>query len=267
MVVLATLAPARRRLVLGLLAALVAGVLAGGVAFAVHATSGAGSVEQDRPGPVLLVPGYGGATDSLQPLATTLRATGRDVTVVALPDRATGDLTAQAGVLADVAKAARDRTGADSVDVVGYSAGGVVAQLWVREEGGAGEVRRLVTLGSPLHGTQLAAFGQLVAGSCPVACQQLVPQSPLLAQLLATALPDGPAYLSLWSTSDDVVLPPTSAILDRVPSPSLQSICPSAVVRHSALPSSPQVIAMVRDALAAGPIPTWTSGDCARLTS
>ena len=45
-------------------------------------------VDQGTAGPVLLVPGYGGSAASLQSLATRLRESGRDVTVVDLPDRA-----------------------------------------------------------------------------------------------------------------------------------------------------------------------------------
>jgi len=41
-------------------------------------------VAQDAQGPVLLVPGYGGDTTSLDVLADALQQDGRDVTVVAL---------------------------------------------------------------------------------------------------------------------------------------------------------------------------------------
>ncbi len=104
---------------------------------------------------MLLVPGYGGSTASLRGLSARLAAAGRDVTVVGLPDNGTGDMVAAAGVLDTAARTALSRTGSDSVDVVGYSAGGVVARQWVAD-GGAGIARRVVTLGSPHHGTTLA---------------------------------------------------------------------------------------------------------------
>lgn len=266
--VLASLAPARRRLVIGVVVALVA-VLVAATTWAVvrnRAAAGA-SVDQARPGPVLLVPGYGGSTASLQTLAGVLRTTGRDVTVVTLPGDALGDLTAQATALGAVVDAVRQRTGAGSVDVVGYSAGGVVARIWALEDGGATHLRRLVTLGSPFNGTALAQLGAAIGGTCPVACQQLAPDSPVLDQLLNTTQPSGPAYLSIWSTADDVVLPPDSAVLAGVPSPSLQSICPTSRTRHSDLPTDPQVISMVTEALAATPVPAWTPADCSQLSS
>ena len=226
-----------------------------------------GPIDQSRPGPILLVPGYSGSVTSLASLASSLRATGRDVTIVTLPDRALGDLTEQAESLAAAARAVLDRTNAGSVDVVGYSAGGVVARLWVTEGGGVSSVRRLVTLGSPHHGTELAELGGLAQGTCPVACQQLSPSSPLLSRLDGERLPAGPEYLSLWTTLDDVVVPPSSAVIEGVPSPSVQSVCPGSRVQHGALPADPLVQRLVAQALASSPIPTWGPADCTGLTS
>ncbi len=236
------------------------------VALVLHSRPAA-AVDQSRPGPVLLVPGYGGSERSLAPLAAALRSGGRDVTVVSLPGSALGDLGEQAQALGSAVDAALARTGAASVDLVGYSAGGVVARLWVVEDGGAARTRRLVTLGSPHQGTQLAQLGTLVAGSCPTACQQLAPGSPVLARLAGEAIPAGVVAESLWSTSDDVVIPPESAVLTGVPSPSLQSICPASTVRHGALPGDRLVQSLVAQALGVDRPATSGPADCARLSS
>jgi pimeloyl-ACP methyl ester carboxylesterase len=261
------LAPARRRVLVAGVALLVALAVLLTALVVARRGSSPSAVDQGRPGPVLLIPGYGGSVASLASLAASLRAAGHDVTVVDLPDHALGDLSDQATALGVAVRAALARTGAGSVDLVGYSAGGVVARLWVSEDGGAEVVRRLVTVGSPHHGTDLADLGALVQGACPAACQELSPSSAVLARLDAEPLPAGPQYLSLWTTQDDVVVPPSSAVVAGVPSPSLQSICPASRVRHSGLPSDPLVQRLVADALGQGPMPTWGPGDCARLTS
>ena len=74
------------------------------------------------------------------------------------PVVATGDLDAQAEVLGAAARTALARAHATSVDVIGYSAGGVVARLWVRDHGGKSLARRVITLGSPHHGTDVASL-------------------------------------------------------------------------------------------------------------
>jgi triacylglycerol lipase len=267
--VLSRLAPARRRFVLGLLVLVGLGVLAV-AAFTVNAavrTTHTATADQGTPGPVVLVPGYGGNAGSLTPLADRLRASGRDVTVVALPDSAQGDLSLQADAVGMAVDAVLTRTGAASVDVVGYSAGGVVARLWVAEDGGASRTRRLVMLGSPLHGTDIALLGTLVSGTCPLACQQLAPGSPVLERLDRQGVPAGVVAVSVWSTTDDVIRPPTSSVLDGVPSPSLQSICPGSTVDHGGLPRDRVAQGVVLGALGAGALPAWGPGDCGRLSS
>ena len=247
----------RKLLAAGVAIVAVAGAVTAGVAaLAVGGGAGrsAGYPAQDRPGPVLLVPGYGGQTGSLSVLAARIRATGRRATVVRLPGSGTGSLITDAGVLnAAVERALRG--GAPSVDVIGYSAGGVVALLWAREDNGSDKARRVVTLGSPFHGTRLAADATgFLPGACPAACQQLVPGSPLLAQLTHTAVPSRPRWLSLWTTDDDVVLPADSARLAGAVNVPIQSVCPRHQVSHTHLPTDPVVIDLVLQALGRGPI-------------
>ena len=245
------LAPARRRLVLAVVLLLVVAAVAAGIAWWASRDPAVRPVAQATPGPVLLVPGYGGGTDGLEVLAKALRAQGRDAVVVELAGDGYGDLDEQAEVLEKAVVLEQQRTGARSVDVVGYSAGGVIARLWVRDHGGGSLARRVVTLGSPHHGTDLAGLaGDLAPSSCPVACQQLQPDSDLLRALNAgDETPAGPVWVSIWTTDDQTVVPPSSAELDGALDFSIQSVCRGATVSHRDLPRSPVVIAAVVRAL------------------
>jgi triacylglycerol lipase len=249
--VLDALSPQRRRLVLGAsgLALLLIMTLAVFAVVRVAARS-VDPVPQTAPGPVLLVPGYGGNVDSLQPLAAAMRSAGRSVVIVEPLGDGTGDLRQQAEHLADVAERVRDDAGAASVDVVGYSAGGVVARLWVREESGAEMTRRVLTLGSPHHGTSQAALGAEFAGGCPPACEQLVPDSDLLRRLNAgDETPTGPLWATVRSTNDQVVTPVDSAALSGALNIVVQEVCPRATAAHGDLPSDPVVVAALSSVL------------------
>ncbi len=262
---LAGLSPRRRLLVLGCVLG-TAALAAFGI---VTLTGGDGDVARaDRPvprqaeaGPVVLVPGYGGEARTLDVLAAQIRATGRPVSVVRLPAAGTGDLHEQAAVVDEyVSDALRD--GAPSVDLIGYSAGGIVARLWSQEHDGAHKARRIITIGSPHHGTTLAAAGAAaLPGACPTACQQLVPGSHLLAGLV-TPVVHPPAWLSLWTVQDQTVTPPDSARLEGAISLSVQSVCPALKVEHSQLPANPAVVRMVVAAIAPGPLTPPTSAAC-----
>ena len=208
---------------------------------------------QDRPGPVFLVPGYGGSTRALSVLAGRIRAAGREATVLRLPGNGTGSLADDARVLDDAVTAAL-RSGAPSVDVIGYSAGGVAVLLWAREDGGDRKARRVITLGSPFRGASIAAAAEGFApGACPPACQQLIPGSSLLRGLAAGVPPRLP-WLSLWTTTDQTVRPPDSARLAGAINVPIQSLCPRQRISHSGLPVSPVVTAIVLQAIGPGPV-------------
>jgi triacylglycerol lipase len=261
----------RRRLLFAVVAAVLV-VAAGVVGFVVANHSGPAAastgVAQDKPGPVLLVPGYGGGTGGLRQLAVRIRATGRQVSVLTLPGSGTGDLDAQADVL-DTAVREATANGVHSVDIVGYSAGGVMARLWARDHGGAARARRIITLGSPQHGTDLAAMaGLLVPGSCPRACQELEPGSALLAGLnRGDETPAGPQWVSIWSNQDVVVSPPDSARLAGAHNVVVQRICPGRPVNHGQLPTDAVVGSLVLRALGVKPFVTPASSACAALSA
>jgi triacylglycerol lipase len=251
----------RRRVLLGglVLVAVAVGVLGG-----MLASGGEPEPVAGRPGTVLLVPGYGGGTASLDVLAARIRATGRAATVVQLAGNGTGDLTVQASVLNGYVNRAIG-AGSGPVTVIGYSAGGVVAWLWVVDYGGAARAGQIITLGSPLHGARIAAVGTgYDPAECPVACQQLVPGSALLTGLQQSAQ-RRPPWLSLWSTDDQTVQPPDSARLAGAVNVPLQSVCPGADIQHDQLPTAPLVVGIVLRALATGRVTAPTPASCAAL--
>src|SRR5688500_3686107 len=60
-----------------------------------------------------------------------------------------------------LANALSDRkrsTGAQKVDLVCHSPGGLIAAWWIQHGGGATHIERIVCLGAPLAGTKIAAF-------------------------------------------------------------------------------------------------------------
>jgi triacylglycerol esterase/lipase EstA (alpha/beta hydrolase family) len=261
------LAPARRRFVLGVAAVAIAVLIVGAAALVAarfNRTAAADPVNQQKPGPILLVPGYGGSETALRQLGATLSRQGRAASVVHLAGDGTGDLRAQVPVLDRAVHAALRRSGASSVDIVGYSAGGVITRLWVAD-GGATLVRRVLMLGTPNHGTDLAGLASsVVPDFCPSACEQLAPDSALIRQLNAgDETPSGPSWVSIWSDDDRVVFPPDSATLDGALDIALQSVCGNVGdVSHSDLPTDPAVVNLVLDLVGPGPPVMPTSADC-----
>ncbi len=251
----------RRRVLLG---ALGLAVLVVAVVIAVQVPRGQPRPAAGRPGTVLLVPGYGGGTSSLDVLAARIRAAGRTATVVQLAGNGTGDLTVQARVLDGYVNQAIG-AGSGPVTVIGYSAGGVVAWLWDVDYGGAGRASAIITLGSPLHGARIAAVGTgYDPAECPVACQQLVPGSALLTMLQQSAAAR-PPWLSLWSTDDQTVQPPDSARLAGAVNVPLQSVCPGVDIQHDQLPTAPLVVGIVLRTLASNRVTAPAAADCAAL--
>jgi triacylglycerol esterase/lipase EstA (alpha/beta hydrolase family) len=243
-------------------------VVAGAVAGIVSSLRGGVTVtsaDENRPGDVLLVPGYGGSTAALDVLAAKIRASGGHAVVVRLAGDGTGDLQVQANVLNGYVNRALAQ-GSGPVTVIGYSAGGVVAWLWDLDYDGVTKARRIITLGSPLHGANLAAVGAAdVPGECPAACEELVPGSAMLSRLQGTAPTTRPPWLSLWTTDDLVVQPPDSARLSGAVNVPLQSVCPGVTIAHGQLPTAPLVVGIVLRTLRSSTLSIPNSSQCRSL--
>jgi triacylglycerol esterase/lipase EstA (alpha/beta hydrolase family) len=213
-----------------------------------------------------LVPGYGGSDTLLETLANRLHSAGRTTILLALPDDATGDLNVQAGILAARVTEAL-KAGAPSVDLVGYSAGGIVIGLFVAAH--PKEVRQVVSVGSPLHGTAIASLAvalNAAASVCPVACRQMAPGSSVLASL-AAAEParTGVPWTSMWTTDDQVVLPPDSARFTGATNIMLQQVCADDTSNHLNLPADPLVAGLTLRALDTSNAASPSPSDCSDL--
>lgn len=102
----------------------------------------------------------------------------------------------------------RAATGARQVVLVCHSMGGLVARAYLRRYGG-GDVRLLITIGTPHEGSKHA---WLMRGA---ALADMRPRSSFLAGLNGTAgSAAGVPVVSLWSWHDSMVTPQTSARLD-----------------------------------------------------
>jgi pimeloyl-ACP methyl ester carboxylesterase len=115
--------------------------------------------------------------------------------------------------------------------LVGHSMGGLVVRAYLRRFGPSG-VAKVITLGSPNHGTRWAraAFG--------ADARQMEPDSAWLAKLNEAERPPVPA-LCLWSTHDAVVLPPSSGRLDGA----TEIVMPA--LGHLAMFFSPRILALL----------------------
>ena len=110
-----------------------------------------------------------------------------------------------------------EATGARQVVIVGHSMGGLVARAYLRRHGG-GKVRRLITIGTPHHGSMHA---YMMPG---VALSQLRPRNAWLTELGAAGAGSDPPIVSLWSWHDSMVAPQTSSLLDRAENIALMGI-------------------------------------------
>jgi triacylglycerol esterase/lipase EstA (alpha/beta hydrolase family) len=159
----------------------------------------------------------------------------------------TGEIIQSAKQLAKFVDRVRYATGANEVDLVGHSQGGMMPRYYVKFLGGAPKVKTLVGLSPSNHGTTLDGLFTLsshIPGSnvfftdCP-ACQEQEAGSSFLAHLNAggDTVP-GVRYTVIQSANDEVVTPYTSAFLigPNVTNILLQAQCSLDQGEHLSMP-------------------------------
>jgi triacylglycerol esterase/lipase EstA (alpha/beta hydrolase family) len=188
--------------------------------------------------PVLLLHGYGcnsGYWSRLTPLLDAARISHATVDL----EPVAGDIDGYVPAVEQAVQALREATGARQVAIVAHSMGGLVARAWMREHG-TSALARLITLGTPHHGTALARFGlgqnaaQMRTGSAWL--QRLAAGESGEARALVT---------SLYTHHDNIVSPRESGSL-----PGARNL-EFGGVGHVALGSNPRVLAAVMKELGA----------------
>lgn len=156
-----------------------------------------------------------------------------------------GDIDGYVPAVARAIEALCADSGAPKVVIVAHSMGGLVARAYLRRHGSA-RVARIITLGTPHHGTSLANLGLGVnARQMGRARTGAAPESAWL-RALANDEDDAARALvtSIYSHHDNIVAPQTSSHLAGARNIQIGG------VGHVALGSNPQVVSCVLHELA-----------------
>ena len=120
-----------------------------------------------------------------------------------------GSIDRYAAIVDDAVRRLEATTGTAPV-LVAHSMGGLAARAWMAASGGEDRVHRVVTIGTPHHGTWLARFGQTLNG------REMRIGSDWLAHLTRQEPPRRYAkFTCYYSHCDNIVFPAGTATLAR----------------------------------------------------
>lgn len=188
--------------------------------------------DRTRP-PVILVPGYGMNRACMWFLDFYLRKRGFPLVWSVNNRPHSAAIAVYAERLGQAVQRALRESGARQVDIVAHSAGGVIAAWYINQLGGAAQVRRLVTLGTPWQGTWVAIFGRRAHAA------DLLPDSMVVQQIQRPAAPT----FAIWTRNDGVIFPNDNARADGMTALEVTG------ETHVSMLYSATVFRMVRDVL------------------
>jgi triacylglycerol lipase len=172
--------------------------------------------------PVVLVPGWGDNAPDLQPLVLRLMEAGwpqSRISALTFQD-AVGSNRDHAAEVSQAVETLRSLTGADRVDVVAHSMGGLAVRYYLQFKDGHEAVRRVVFLGTPHRGTVAAMLAWGDGG------REMVPGSDFLSRLNDEGgIPAGVETLAIRTPVDLRVIPGSSAMLPGARN--LEICCPT----------------------------------------
>ena len=146
----------------------------------------------------------------------------------------------------------REVTGANKVNLVGFSQGGLHTKTFTQLYGSPEEVNRVVTIGANFHGTTWGGRATSLSTAAKIAPSvvKFVGTSAGIQQLEGSEfmenlnqLPDtasGLTYTSIYSPADSTVTPNQTSELSAVPGADVVNV-ESAPVEHGQLPHDPRV--------------------------
>jgi triacylglycerol lipase len=171
--------------------------------------------------PLVLVPGWAEEGQDLEPLKELFVEAGwsaDDVSIVEFADPE-GSNVDHAEELEVVVDELLDRSGAERVDVVAHSMGGLATRYYL-QNGGAGTIRRVAFVATPHRGTYVAYLAWGEGG------REMHPGSVFLLDLQRfRAVPEDVEAITVRTKVDLHIIPPESATLVGVPN--LEVCCPS----------------------------------------
>ncbi|MEU4213272.1 alpha/beta fold hydrolase [Streptomyces sp. NPDC026206] len=207
-----------------------------------------------HPQPVVLVNGtFKLMAENWSRLSPKLKESGYCVFAFNYGHLETDPIPQAAAELRDFVEAVRGATGAEKVDIVGHSQGGMMPRYYVKFLGGAQKVDDLVGIVPSNHGTKnplAIAAGWTV---CPSCVDQQVGSGLLKKLNEGDETPAGPDYTVLTTRYDEVVVPYTSALLTgpagHLTNVVLQDKCPLDLFMHDQATKDPVVAQWVLNAL------------------
>jgi triacylglycerol lipase len=206
--------------------------------------------------PVLVVGGLTETTQNMQQFLTRLQSDGFTAFTMQLPSTfgtpGCGDIANSAQAVATRAGQVLSQTGASQLDVVGHSMGGLALRYYIKNLGGASQVTRYVSLGTPQHGTTQASSTSFCVG-----VTQMAPNSTFLNNLnTPTDTPAPVVYTALATTRDTLVTPaPQASFLQNGgTNATIQQFCPNDTASHTQLITDAPVYTLARSALLGGPL-------------
>ncbi|MGQ0844064.1 MAG: esterase/lipase family protein [Sporichthyaceae bacterium] len=161
--------------------------------------------------------------------------------------------------LSDFVDLVMKHTGAEQVDMVGHSEGGIMPRYYLKFLGGAKKVRSYVAWAPPSHGTDLSGFAAIrhgfpgwqgymepFCGSCP----QFMPDSDFIRRLNAgDETPGATKYTVIATKYDQLVTPISTSFLKGATNVLLQDIDPANYADHVGMAFDSLTFSLTRDAL------------------